>query len=104
MRKCTQDFLLHLHLDLHAYSITIKTNFSMKNVILTGVTLDDFLMHIEKVIDNRLGAQAAAKVPDQSEYITHKEVAALLKVCLPTLHDWTKLGWLKSYKLGNRVL
>jgi hypothetical protein len=27
-----------------------------------------------------------------------------LKITLPTLHDWTKLGYLRSYKMGTRVL
>jgi excisionase family DNA binding protein len=76
----------------------------MKNLILAGVSLDDFLLHIEKVIDNKLGAQSSTKKTDDAEYIIRKEVAKLLKVCLPTLHDWTKLGWLQSYKMGNRVL
>ena len=76
----------------------------MKNVILTGVSLDDFLSHIEKVIDTKLSSKSQDKADKQSEYITRKEVAKLLKVCLPALHSYTKLGWLKSYKIGNRVL
>lgn len=36
--------------------------------------------------------------------MTRKEVADLLHVTLPTLHDWTKLGRLQGYKVGNRVL
>jgi excisionase family DNA binding protein len=31
-------------------------------------------------------------------------VAKMLKITFPTLHDWTKLGYLKAYKLGSRVL
>jgi excisionase family DNA binding protein len=76
----------------------------MKNIILSGLSLDDFLLHIEQVIDAKLSRKPDPKTEDASEYITRKEVAKLLKVCLPTLHDWTKLGWLQSYKMGNRVL
>src|SRR5215217_3797285 len=76
----------------------------MQTIILNGLTPDDLLLRIEQIIDAKLGNQAHTQTEDASEYITRKEVAQLLKVCLPTLHDWTKLGWLQSYKMGNRVL
>ena len=76
----------------------------MEKVIVTGIAMSDFLSHVEKVIDIKLGTQTQSKTDDQSQYITRKEVAALLKVCLATLNDYTKLGWLTSYKMGNRVL
>lgn len=41
---------------------------------------------------------------DQSEkFLTRGEVAELLKITLPTLHDWTKKGLLKAYRIGNRI-
>ena len=76
----------------------------MENIILHGLTLDDLLLRIGQIIDTKIGSQPQTKTQVQSEYITRKEVAKLLKVTLPTLHDWTKLGWLQSYKIGNRVL
>jgi len=76
----------------------------MSTIILSGLTPDDLLLRIEQIIDAKLSRQAQVKTIDAAEYITRKEVATLLKVCLPTLHDWTKLGWLQSYKMGNRVL
>jgi excisionase family DNA binding protein len=39
----------------------------------------------------------------QSEYLTRKEVAAILKVSLVTLTDWNKKGVLKPYRLGNLI-
>lgn len=76
----------------------------MQNIILSGLTLDDLLLRIKEIIDTKIGSQPPKQTQEQSEYITRKEVAKLLKVTLPTLHDWTKLGWLQSYKIGNRVL
>ena len=38
------------------------------------------------------------------KYLTRREVASLLKITLPTLYDWTKMGWIKSYKIGSRIL
>ncbi|MEJ7823694.1 MAG: helix-turn-helix domain-containing protein [Chitinophagaceae bacterium] len=74
------------------------------SIILTGLTLEDFFLRIEKIIETKIGNRVQTKTENQSEYITRKEVAELLKISLPTLHDWTKQGWLPSYKMGNRVL
>ena len=38
------------------------------------------------------------------EFLTRKETAAKLRITLPTLHNWTREGLIKSYKLGGRVL
>jgi excisionase family DNA binding protein len=40
---------------------------------------------------------------EPADYITRQEVAAMLHVTLPTVHDWIKKGILKSYKIANRV-
>ena len=37
-------------------------------------------------------------------YLKREEVAKLLRVSLPTLHDWTKSGIIKAYRIGGRVL
>ena len=76
----------------------------MNTIILSGFTPDDLLLRIEQLIDAKLGSQTQTTNAKESEYITRKEVAKLLKVTLPTLHDWTKQGWVQSYKIGNRVL
>ncbi len=39
----------------------------------------------------------------QSELLTRKEVAVILKVSLVTLSDWNKKGILKPYRLGNLI-
>lgn len=76
----------------------------MQNVILSGLTVDDLLLRIEQMMEAKLNAPLQQKVKDKTEYITRKEVASILKITLPTLHEWTKLGWLPSYKMGSRVL
>jgi hypothetical protein len=40
---------------------------------------------------------------DEHEFLTRKETAALFKVSLVTIHDWSNSGILKPYKLGNRT-
>jgi excisionase family DNA binding protein len=75
----------------------------MQNLILSGVTLNDLLSRIEQLLDSKIGSHQTQK-NEQSDYLSRKEVSKLLKITLPTLHDWTKLGYLKSYKIGTRVL
>ena len=75
----------------------------MEQILVVGTHINDLLERIEQIIDKRLSSLSPQK-EKQSEYISRKEVAQLLKVTLPTLHEYTKLGWLQSYKIGNRVL
>ncbi|HUZ58297.1 MAG TPA: helix-turn-helix domain-containing protein [Hanamia sp.] len=74
-------------------------------ILLNGVNISilfEKLEKIEKLLDSYLNAQQPTEI--KPDFISRQEVATLLKITLPTLHEWTKLGWLKSYKIGNRVL
>jgi excisionase family DNA binding protein len=74
-------------------------------ILLQGVKLNELLERIGQLIDDKITCQHQQnKEQKQSGYLSRKEVATLLKITLPTLHDWTKLGYLKSYKIGARVL
>ena len=77
----------------------------MNEILFTGVSLNELAERIGQVIDSKIRDFAPHhKTEKQSGYITRAEVAKLLKISLPTLNEWTKLGWLQSYKIGNRVL
>jgi excisionase family DNA binding protein len=76
---------------------------NLGQIFFTGITVNDLLLQIEQVIDAKLSV-APKPQENQSGYYSRKEVAKLLKITLPTLHDWTKQGLLKSYKIGTRVL
>jgi excisionase family DNA binding protein len=77
----------------------------MSEILFTGITLSQLLEKIEQLIDNRLGkSEPQTRTPNQSKFYSRQEVADLLMISLPTLRDYTKAGWLVSYKLGNRVL
>jgi excisionase family DNA binding protein len=80
----------------------IKNN-QMGQILFTGVTVNDLLLQIGQLIDAKISV-IPVNENKQSDYLSRKEVAKLLKITLPTLHDWTKLGYLKSYKIGTRVL
>lgn len=77
----------------------------MTEIILNGINLNELLDQVGQIIESKLKQiQFTHKKLKDAEFITRQEVAQLLKITLPTLHEWTKLGWLQSYKLGNRVL
>jgi hypothetical protein len=44
------------------------------------------------------------KEPDENKYFTRKEAATLLKISIPTLHQYTKIGIIKGSRIGTRVL
>ncbi len=80
----------------------LKEN-NVGQIIFTGLTVNDLLLQIEQLIEAKISL-VPQKENFQSGYLSRKEVANLLKITLPTLHDWTKLNYLKAYKMGTRVL
>lgn len=75
----------------------------MGQILFTGLSVNDLLLQIGQLIDAKFSITPKNE-KKQSGYLSRKEVAKLLKITLPTLHDWTKLGYLKAYKMGTRVL
>ena len=73
-------------------------------MILSGIKVNELLEMIGRLIDEKVGQNYKVPIVQQSKFISRKEVASLLKISLPTLNEWSKLGMLKSYKMGNRVL
>lgn len=77
----------------------------MNEILLNGINVEELLNRIGQLIDHKLGqSYPLTSLPDAPKFVTRADVAALLKISLPTLNDWTKQGWLQSYKIGNRVL
>ena len=77
----------------------------MTQIMLTGMNLSDLLEKIGQVVKKELDKVLHNdEKPKATKYLTRKEVANLVNVTLPTLNEWTKLGWLQSYKIGSRVL
>lgn len=72
-------------------------------ILVTGISINDLLLQVEQLIDAKISITPKNE-NNQSDYLSRKEVAKLLRITLPTLHDWTKLGYLKAYKMGSRVL
>jgi hypothetical protein len=76
----------------------------MNQIFLNGVSVEDLLEQISRLIDCKLGLLSPKEKNQENEYITRADTAKLLKITLPTLHEWSKIGYLKSYKIGSRVL
>lgn len=75
----------------------------MDQILLNGISLNELLNCIGELIDDKL-ASAKSVENKETKYLGRQEVCTLLKISLPTLNDWTKLGRLRSYKIGTRVL
>lgn len=69
---------------------------------MEGAALSARLDAIESAI-NHIAESLKPQPANSKEYMTRKEVAALLQITLPTVHDWTKKGVLRAYKIGKRV-
>lgn len=78
----------------------------MSNIILNGLSTDELKEIIIQSLSQVIQKENAVKSinSDEDEFLTRAEVAQLLKITLPTLHDWTKRGIVISYKIGKRVL
>lgn len=74
------------------------------SIILQGITAEELITQIETIIDQRIEENLLKlQKPQPFHYLTRAEVSVMLKISLPTLHDWRKLGFLKGYKIANRV-
>ena len=49
------------------------------------------------------GLERIKKIKDPTVYLTRGEVAKQLQISLPTLHSYTKDGYIKSYRIGGKV-
>jgi excisionase family DNA binding protein len=64
----------------------------------------EFKNEILEGIEKLLGEFSKKFTPKEPEiWISRKEVSELLGVSMVTIHNWSKDGILKAYKIGNRV-
>lgn len=72
-------------------------------VLVQNVSMSDIEATLSKLLDEKLSnLQPSNQEP--AKYLTRKETAAKLRVSLPTLADWTRIGILKSKRIGSRIL
>ena len=78
--------------------ITIKIEVNGLDITTLAEKLDTLT---NALTEKEAKAETSANTPEK--FLTRSEVARLLKITLPTLHDWTKKGLLKAYRIGNRI-
>ena len=83
----------------------------MEQIFLHGLNVQEFKKLLNdtleakfKVLVQSSSVQSGKVQSKKSIYYSRSEVAKLLKISLPTLNEWTKLGYLQSYRIGKRVL
>ncbi len=75
----------------------------MQNIILQNITIEELRLLITDIVHSTTDDKPLSATTDKG-YLTREEVAKLLRISLPTLHDWTKTGTIKAYRIGRRVL
>ena len=74
-----------------------------KPYILTPISLAEIETVIKNAVAEILAQQGNKPQAEPGELITREQTAQILRVSLPTLHNWTKSGLLQSYKIATRV-
>lgn len=59
---------------------------------------------LDKAIKRAIKEFAHPPKASDPDMFSRKETAKFLRISLPTLHDWTKEGLIRAYRIGNRVL
>lgn len=72
-----------------------------QQIVLTPIPLTELVGEIVRALRADLDTATA---PPPEELLTRTETAKQLHVTLPTLRDYTRRGYLKGYRMGNRVL
>lgn len=70
---------------------------------IEGLAANDIIQKFD-TLEKQLSELKECKISsNHDQYLTRSDVAELFKVSLVTVHDWTRKGLLKSFKLANRV-
>lgn len=76
----------------------------MRQIVIHNVefSADEFINRIAEILSDKV-SQAIPKEEKPTNYLSRKETAKLLKISLPTLDKYLKEGYLKSYRIGNKI-
>lgn len=84
----------------------------MNQIILNGLTTIQLKELFCEVLKEHLqfpskkqasGNDTPFEVVDHTKLLTRVETAQILQISLPTLHDYTKRGLIKSYRIGTKI-
>ncbi len=75
-----------------------------KNLCLLPISIEELENTIRKVISDSININHISNnLNSETDFLTRRETAKLLKITLPTLYEWTKRGYLKSYRMATRI-
>ncbi len=74
----------------------------MQTLQIQNLSVDELKVIIEDTIENKVSSLIPKPQP-QVKYLTRQETADHLRISLVTLHDWTKKGIIKAYRINSRV-
>lgn len=63
----------------------------------------NLLIDIQNIKNELVNLRKSFQPKEPTEFLTRQEVAALLKIDLSSVHNWTKKKILQSYQIGGRV-
>ena len=76
----------------------------MEQIQFVGTTPEELCDLFDGRIDKKINSlKEIFQTKQPQEYITRQQTANFFKVDLATVHNWTKRGFLKAYKIGQRV-
>jgi excisionase family DNA binding protein len=72
------------------------------SILIRNLTVNDLQNIIRTTMREEIQILLTKK--GDPRYLTRKEAAELLKISLPTLHEYTRHGLVKGFRIGNRIL
>jgi excisionase family DNA binding protein len=75
-----------------------------KGVLINNLSADELKSLISESVKEEMKNLPQEPNQEKPRYGTRREVAKELKISLPLLHEHTKNGILKAYRIGGRVL
>ena len=75
----------------------------MQDIILSPISFEQLKTAISEAVRNELNQFKDFEPAKHPEFITRKETAQILGISQVTLHEWTKSGKVKGYRIGSRV-
>lgn len=72
------------------------------SILIRNLTIND----LQNLIRTSIREEIQILLPRKGDprYLTRKETAEFLKISLPTLHEYTKNGLVKGFRIGTRIL
>jgi hypothetical protein len=74
----------------------------MSNIILQGLTTDQLSEIIRESVRGEMQNLRAPKSNSETQFLTRREVLALLGIDSSTLWNWERAGYIRSFPFGGR--